>query len=128
MAPSRASLTYWIATALVVFIAVSGGIVDAMRSPSALEVFRHLGYPDYFAILLGVAKVLGGGALVTPVPRVLREWAYAGLSFDVIAAAISSAAVGDPIAGAGFVVPIVVLALTLVSYVMWRRRSRVAGC
>jgi hypothetical protein len=116
---------YWIATALVVFIAVSGGIVDAMQRPSALEVFRHLGYPDYFATLLGVAKVLGGLALVTPVPRVLREWAYAGLSFDVIAAAISAAAVGDPIASAGIVVPIVVLALTLVSYVMWRRRSPV---
>jgi hypothetical protein len=125
VAPSRASLTYWIATSLVVFIAVSGGIVDAMQSASALEVFRHLGYPDYFATLLGVAKVVGGLALVTPVPRVLREWAYAGLSFDVIAAAISAAAVGDPIAGAGVVAPILVLALTLISYVMWRRRSPV---
>lgn len=120
-------LLYWIPTALVVFIAVAGGVTDAIRTASALEIFRHLGYPDYFATLLGSAKVLGGLALVTPVPRVLREWAYAGLTFDVIAAAISAAAVGDPIAGATIVVPVVVLALTLVSYVMWRRRATITA-
>lgn len=116
-------LFYWIPTALIVFIAVAGGLGDAIRSASALEVFRHLGYPDYFATLLGTAKVLGGLALIAPVPRVLREWAYAGLTFDVIAAAISAVAVGDSIVSANVVVPILVLALTLVSYVMWRRRS-----
>jgi uncharacterized membrane protein len=85
-----------------------------------MMVFRHLGYPDYFATLLGVAKVLGALALVVPVPRTLREWAYAGLTFDVIAAMVSIVAVGDPITHVAL--PIVFLGMVLLSFWSWQRR------
>ena len=55
----------------------------------------HLGYPAYFAVLLGVWKVLGGLAILAPrLPR-LKEWAYAGMFFDLSGAAISHGSVGD---------------------------------
>jgi hypothetical protein len=115
-----AALVYWIPTGLLALDAVFGGVSGVLRQAPVLEAFRHLGYPEYFAVLLGVAKVAGGLAIVVPVPRVLREWAYAGLAFDVAAAVVSVAAVGDP--ASHVAVPAVFLGITLFSAVMWHRR------
>jgi hypothetical protein len=114
-------LAYWVPPALVVLNAIGGGLLDAFRLASGMEVFHHLGYPDYFATLLGTAKVLGGIALVAPVPRTLREWAYAGLVFDSTAAVFSILAVGDPVTHV--TIPTIYLALTIVSFRAWRGRS-----
>ena len=50
-----------------------------------MEGMRHLGYPDYFATILGVWKVLGGIAVLLPRTPRLKEWAYAGMVFDLTA-------------------------------------------
>src|ERR1700737_4538382 len=92
----RLRLLYWIPTALTALVMAGGGLGDALRTESALEVFHHLGYPDYFSTILGIAKLLGVVALLAPVPRTLREWAYAGFTFDVVGAILSTFAVGDP--------------------------------
>ncbi len=120
------ALAYWVPTVLVGLSSIAGGIYDALRPEAALAVFHHLGYPDYFATLLGTAKLLGGLAILLPVPRMLREWAYAGLTFDVLSALISLLAVGHAITE--LPIPIFVLALVQTSYWTWRRRQRdVAG-
>src|SRR5262249_12786292 len=116
------ALIYWIPTVLVALGAAAGGLADVSGDGSAREVLAHLGYPAYFGALLGVAKLLGALALVVPVPRTVREWAYAGLTFDVIAAAVSILAVGDP--PSGIAIPLAVCALTQLSAVAWRRRAR----
>ncbi len=117
----KTKLLYWIPTIPVALFMAGGGIADALHVESALAVIRHLGYPDYFLTLIGVAKVLGGVALLAPVPRTLREWAYAGFTFDLLAAAFSHATVGDPI---GHVVtPLIGLALVQFSFRAWRYRS-----
>ena len=54
----------------------------------------HLGYPKYIIPFLGVAKLLGVIAILIPgFPRI-KEWAYAGLAFDLIGATYSIVAVG----------------------------------
>jgi hypothetical protein len=56
---------------------------------------RALGYPVYFLTILGVWKVLSAPALLAPrLPR-LKEWAYAGIFFDLTGAAASHAFSGD---------------------------------
>jgi hypothetical protein len=131
-APRRSlgrKLAYWVPPVLVVLNAIGGGLLDAFRWAPGMEVFHHLGYPDYFATLLGTAKVLGGIALVAPVPRTLREWAYAGLVFDATAAVFSILEVGDPLPHV--IIPTLYLALTIVSFRAWRARSAAAspgGC
>jgi hypothetical protein len=88
------------------------------EAPPAVVAVHALGYPAYFVKLLGFAKIAGALALVGPHVRVLREWAYAGFAFDLIAAAVSHSATGDP----GHVaLPIVMLLLLLVSYSLRRR-------
>jgi uncharacterized membrane protein YphA (DoxX/SURF4 family) len=110
------NIGYWAATGLVAFAFVMGGVADLTRSPDVLAGMAHLGYPAYFAIILGVWKVLGGAALLAPgLPR-LKEWAYAGIAFDLTGAAASHAAMGD---GAGkVVVPLVLLALAAASWAL----------
>ena len=121
--PANAALkvVHRVSTGLVVAVMASGGLMDALRDESALAVFAELGYPAYFAVILGVAKLLGSIALVAPVPRTVREWAYAGFTIDVTCAIASLLAIGKP-AGA-LVIPYVALAVLLVSYATWRLRN-----
>jgi len=88
-------VTYWICTALVAFAFLSGGIVDVLRLPQALEGMTQLGYPSYFMVILGVWKLLGGIAILLPALPRLKEWAYAGMIFDLTGATASHLSVGD---------------------------------
>jgi hypothetical protein len=117
----RLRLLYWIPTALIALVMAGGGLGDALRTESGLHVFHHLGYPDYFATILGVAKLLGVVALLAPVPRTLREWAYAGFTFDVGGAILSILAVGEP--PSHVAIPLFALAMLQLSYFAWRRIS-----
>jgi uncharacterized membrane protein YphA (DoxX/SURF4 family) len=92
------TLAYWITTGLLAFAFLGGGLLDLSGSPDVDAQMAHLGYPAYFAILLGAWKVLGALAILVPgLPR-LKEWAYAGMVFDLTGAVVSHAAVGDAVA------------------------------
>jgi hypothetical protein len=120
----RLRLLYWIPTALIALVSAGGGLGDALQTESALQIFHRLGYPDYFSTILGVAKLLGVVALLAPVPRTLREWAYAGFTFDVVGAILSILAVGNP--PSHLAIPLFYLAMLQLSYFAWRRRERAA--
>lgn len=80
-----------------------GAIPNLLSSPEAVAAFQHLGYPVYLLPFLGVAKLLGIIAILSPgFPR-LKEWAYAGFTYDLAGALYSGIAVGDP---AGALAPI----------------------
>ncbi len=85
---------YWVCTVLVVFFMLPGGIFYLMRAPAAVEGMRQLGIPLYMVVLLGVWKVLGSIALVVPKFPVLKEWAYAGIFFDLSGAVVANSANG----------------------------------
>lgn len=78
---------------------------------------KPLGYPDYFAYGLIICKILGATAIMIPkLPATLREWAYAGLTFELLFAAFSHAMVDGNI---GFVLfPLIVLGILVVSYLL----------
>jgi hypothetical protein len=96
-----------------------GAMPDVLMVQMALDVFAHLGYPAYLLPFIGVAKILGVIAVWLPgVPR-LREWAYAGLSIDVIGAFYSHISVGDPVSVA--IGPVIAFALIIGSYILYRR-------
>lgn len=88
---------------------------------------KPLGYPDYFAYTLIICKVLGVIAISFPkIPNKVSEWAYAGLTFNLIFAFISHAAVDKNI---GFMLmPLVVLGILAISYVYGNKiRKRQLG-
>jgi hypothetical protein len=107
---------YWIFTALVALWLIPSGILDAMRAPAVVAILQHLGYPAYVGVILGVAKLLAIAALFYPRTRFLREWAYAGITFDMLGAFISHIVSHDPVTTA--LAPILVLAFAAGSYVL----------
>ena len=89
------SIVFWMTTVLVALPIVSGGVSQMwMYRVNPHGVVPELGYPTYFFAILGFWKVLGTIAILAPrFPR-LKEWAYAGIFFDLTGAAASCAAVG----------------------------------
>jgi len=85
---------YWVCTALITFAFLPGGIFYLMRQPQAVTGVEQLGFPLYFVIFLGVWKVLGPIALLAPRFPVLKEWAYAGMFFDLCGAVVAVVATG----------------------------------
>jgi uncharacterized membrane protein YphA (DoxX/SURF4 family) len=111
-------IAYFATTTLLALGFLAGGAYDLARSPAALQTLQHLGYPNYFAVLIGVWKIAGALAILVPGWPRLQEWAYAGMFFDLSGAVVSHAAVAD---GVGqWLPPLVFLAFALAS---WALRS-----
>lgn len=116
------TIVYWGATALTALAFFTGGLADLTRGPAMVAAMAHLGYPGYFLLILGTWKVLGALAILAPrLPR-LKEWAYAGMAFDLTGAALSHASVGD--AFAKVLVPLVILGFVAAS---WALRPATSG-
>jgi hypothetical protein len=109
---------YWTSTGiLALFVLFSGVMYFVADGPAAS--FDRLGFPDYFRVQLGIAKIVGGMALLAPLPRWLKEWTYAGFAIDFVSALIAHLAVGDPLRATGL--PLFALTLLLISYVYYHR-------
>lgn len=121
----RHIIAYWVTTALVVFELALGGLWDVLRVPQVRGLIERLGYPPYFLVILGIWKLLGAVALVIPrFPR-LKEWAYAGVLFDLTGAVASLFASG--LIGVGTMAyPIVMTAVAVASWAL-RPSSRRLG-
>jgi len=120
-------IAYWATTILVAFF-MTGGVAQILQfRANPHGVVPELGYPMYFFLILGIWKVLGAIAILMPrFPR-LKEWAYAGIFFDLTGAAASCAAVGGYGAYAFHVIaPLIIAGLTLASWAL-RPQSRIAG-
>jgi len=122
------SIVYWIMTILVALPIGSGGVSQIWQykvDPHGMVAV--LGYPTYFFAILGFWKVLGAIAILAPgFPR-LKEWAYAGIFFDLTGAAASCIAVGGYGAYGFYVLaPLIITAFMVASWAL-RPPSRVVG-
>ena len=119
-------IIFWAATTIIILWEGVMPLSVLFFSPDQATVgTQALGYPDYFAYTLIICKILGVFAIAYPkTPAKLKEWAYAGLTFNLIFAAVSHACVDKNI---GFVVmPLVFLGILAVSYV-YNKKIRVNG-
>jgi hypothetical protein len=123
---SRArTITYWTMTILVAFPIGTGGVSQiAQYVANPHGVVPLLAYPMYFFAILGFWKVLGAITILVPrFPR-LKEWAYAGIFFDLTGAAASCAAVGGYGAyGFHVIAPLIICGFTVASWAL-RPQSR----
>ncbi len=118
-------IIYWSTTILIFLFE---GVMPALTSQTELakQGISHLGYPLYFGNALVVFKVLGTLLLIIPaIPKKLKEFAYAGFIFDFVFASISHFAV-DGLGYEGFV-PLVVLAILMVSYTYYQKLQKTAA-
>jgi DoxX-like protein len=107
---------YWTSTTVTAFFFLTGGAAYLFRADVPLRGMAELGYPAYFVTILGAWKVLGGLAILAPrLPR-LKEWAYAGIAFDLTGAAFSQGAIGHP--AAKVIAPLVILGIAAASWAL----------
>lgn len=120
---SNASRGTWIAmrvlTALMTFIWICFGLNWFRRSPEVMDAMNHLGFPLYMTFVIGLTHVLGGLGLLIPNRPKLSQWVFAGLTYDLILAAISHIASHDAFSNA--LHPIVLIVFLGILYVL---RSR----
>lgn len=117
-------IIYWIATGLIGAMMLFSGF-NYFANPKVAEGFQFLGFPDYFRVELGIAKLVGALALLIPaVPRRVKEWAYAGFTFNLISAAVAHIAKGDV---SGSMSPIIMLAVLIVSWAFVDRQAKESG-
>lgn len=96
-------IIYWVSTILFALIMSFTGIPSLMNNKEALEFMAHLGYPLYFVQFISIAKIVGGIALLLPGLSKFKEWAYAGLFFDLAGALYSTYAVDGINPGMAFI-------------------------
>lgn len=86
---------YWCTTFVIVFELLAGAAWNLFTIDWIDAQLDHLGYPDYFAYLLGAGQFCAAVAITVPGFRVLAEWAYAGIFFMWSGAVVSHWALGD---------------------------------
>ncbi len=116
----KINMIYWIATGLFAALMIFSAIPDAMNVPDAAKFMAQLGYPKYFTPFIGIMKIAGCIALLLPISPRLKEWAYAGLAFDLFGAIFSLIAAG--MANAGMFLMVLWIAPGVVSYIYFHKR------
>ena len=103
---------YWLSTA-VACLALFGSLSYLTGSEEVVAGFAKAGYPQHLRIVLGIAKPIAAIVLLVPGVALLKEWAYAGVTFALVMATISSYLSGE---GVKAFLPVVLLLLVAVSY------------
>jgi hypothetical protein len=117
-----ARIASFLTTGLICAMMTLSGILYLAGAAPVVAGIHQLGYPDYFRQMLGVAKLLGVAGLLLPGRPALREWAYAGFVFDLVAATISHLATGTEAAAVPAAATLVIL---LVSRHLRQTESRI---
>ncbi|HEX5554268.1 MAG TPA: DoxX family protein [Chitinophagaceae bacterium] len=122
----KVRIIYWLFTGLLVALMLFSGIGGLLNPEQSMALITgHLGYPEYFNALISTVKLFGVVAILVPgFPR-LKEWAYAGFTFDLGMAIYSFIAVGDPVTATWFM--FLGLMLVFGSYIFYHRKRRLAA-
>lgn len=124
MQPKTITILYWIFTIIFAALMIFSSYGSILVNQDAKTLIHdQLGYPEYFIPFTGWAKVIGSVIILIPGLKTVKEWAYAGLFFDLIAAVYSG------IALSGMVDPMMAFMLVwfvpgILSYYFWKRKMR----
>jgi len=110
------TIGYALTTALSVAAFVGSGLANLFHVEHIAHDMAHLGYPAYFMSILGAWKIAGAVAIAVPRAARLKEWAYAGMLFDLTGAACSRAAAGD--GAVAVIVPLFIACIVTTSWAL----------
>ncbi|HET7003594.1 MAG TPA: DoxX family protein [Puia sp.] len=111
---------YWITTGLFLLMMAFSSISSLASREQSVAFFNTINLPPYLISFLSVAKILGVMAILVPGYPRLKEWAYAGLTFDLIGAVYCNYAVGKTTAEWAPILIFVALAFT--SYFLYHKK------
>ena len=126
MRPKTINTLYWIFTILFSALMIFSSWGSILVNEDSVKLIHDmLGYPIYFIPFTGWAKLIGSIAILIPSYGRFKEWAYAGLFFDLVAAVYSGIAVAktiDPM----MLTLLVWFVPGILSYVYWHKKMKLA--
>ncbi len=117
----RNKIIYWVSTGFFcAFLLLTS--ISYLTDPKFVDIFKHLGFPQYFRVELGIAKILGVLMLLIPqIPSKVKEWVYVCFGITLVSGAIAHFNSGDPF---GYIVNVLFwFTLLVISYIYWRKRN-----
>jgi len=115
----KLKMWYWIATIIFALMMIMDGFGGITQQEAGKEVLKHLGYPMYLLIIVGIAKLLGAASILQNKFKTIKEWAYAGFAINFIGAFASRAFVGDGISL--LIPPLIALIIMFIPYILWKK-------
>lgn len=112
-------IIYWVSTVLFAAFMIFSAIPNIAVNQQSIDIFTQLGYPKYLISFIGWLKLLGAIAILTPRLGRIKEWAYAGLFFDLFGATYSSIYVWG--FSSEMLVMIIPFGLEAVSYIYYHK-------
>ena len=118
------NLVYWISTAIfsaLMIFSASGGLQPTQQAIQLIH--DNLGYPVYFIQFISVAKLLGAIIILIPGSSRIKDWAYAGLFFDLAGAIYSGIAISgkfDPL----ILTMLIWIVPGILSYYFWLKKIK----
>ena len=116
----KVTIFYWICTILLIPAFGIGSVMGIVPNEQTIQFFNSLGYPVYIISFLSVAKLFGLTVILQPKFPCLKEWAYAGIAFDIIGAIYSILAIGSPLTHIIF--PVIAFLILLASYFLYHKK------
>jgi len=121
----KINIIYWIATGLILGLMLFSAIGTFMPNPDSVKMLAQLKYDAYIMHFLAVAKILGIIAILVPGNPRLKEWAYAGFTFDLIGATYSMYATGFPVSN--WAPMFLFIGILAVSYIFYHKKLALKG-
>ena len=119
MKPKTLTTLYWTTTILFSLFMLMAGVTEAIQHESGLEIMKHLGYPSHVLIVIGIGKILAAIALLQNRFRTIKEWAYAGLTFNFIGAFAARLDANDSV---GLIIsPLLFMTGLFITYFLWKK-------
>lgn len=122
MTSKQTTYMYWGCTVVFCGLMCMSGFFSILGGPDVEAMMAHLGYPMYFNKMLGACKLLGAATLLANRPKRMKEWAYAGFTFDLLFASASLLISGDPFSH--WVAPLAFTTILMGSYFTWHQREQ----
>lgn len=123
MKPKTINILYWVFTILFALLMIFSALGSIVVNEGAKKlIHEQLGFPVYFIPFTGYAKLLGSIAILIPGLKTVKEWAYAGLFFDLLGAVYSGAAAAQTFN------PLMLFMLVwfipgILSYIFWKKKA-----
>ena len=128
MRPRTINILYWIFTILFAGLMIFSSIGSLVVNEDSKNLISgYLKYPEYFIPFTGWAKLIGSIVILIPGLRTIKEWAYAGLFFDLIAVVYSSFAVPGAVIQPAMLFMLVWFVPGILSYIFWKKKLKAGG-
>jgi hypothetical protein len=118
----KINVAYWVITGLYAAFMLLTSIPYLMMTNNTVKFIQQLYYPDYLIPFLGAAKIIASIVIVIPYFKRLKEWAYAGLTIDLMGATYSIIAVNGFKPEVCFM--FLFIALNFATYYLWRLKYK----